>query len=386
MDNAMVISISRYFEPLPDPRSDHTRRHKLIDIVSIAICAVIAGADDFEAIAAFGEAHEEWFRTFLELPSGIPSHDTIWRVFRSLDSQQFERCFRQWTAGLHHLHAGEVIAIDGKQLRRSHDQGAGNNALHLVSAWATHQGLVLGQLKLETKENEIVAVPELLQQLNVTGALVTLDALNCQVKTAQTILDKGGDYLLALKANQPWLYEEVALLFDDLAASGYRAYVHSHAQETDSGHGRIEKRQAWVITDPTWIAQLPAAQRWPNLTALIKLESIRKTKGATDPEHVSRDTRYYIASRPVTAAAVITVIRSHWEIENSLHWVLDIAFREDDARVRKDNGAENFAILRRIALNLIKQDKQVKLGVKNKRLKAAWDHDYLLHLLQLLTS
>jgi len=385
MDNEMVVRISRYFEPLSDPRSDHTRRHKLVDIVTIAICAVLAGADDFEAIAAFGKAHERWFRTFLELPGGIPSHDTIWRVFRSLDSQQFERCFTTWTASLRQLYAGEVIAIDGKELRRSHDHRERASAIHLVSAWATDQGLLLGQLKLDTKENEIVAVPELLQQLDVTGALVTLDALNCQVKTAQTILDKGGDYLLALKANQPWLYEEVSLLFDDLAASGYRAYAHSHAQEIESDHGRLEKRRAWVIADPTWIAQLPAAQRWPKLTTLIKLESERKTKGATD-DHVSHDTRYYIASAPVSAATVITITRSHWEIENSLHWVLDMAFREDDSRVRKDNGAENFAILRRIAFNLIKQDKQLKLGVKNKRLKAAWDHDYLLHLLRSLSN
>jgi len=282
-----------------------------------------------------------------------------------------------------------VIAIDGKQVRGSHDRCLGSSAIHLVSAWATQSGLLLGQVKLDAKENEIVAVPELLQQLDVTGAIVTLDALNCQVKTAQAIVDKNGDYLLALKANQPALHAEVELLFDDLAASGYSAYEHSYSQAVDSGHGRIENRRAWVISDPQWIAQLPAASRWPKLTGLIKIESERRPKGPAidDPDvHISHETRYYITSTKVQAAAVIAITRSHWEIENSVHWILDMAFREDDSRVRKDNGAENLAILRRIALNLIKQDKSVKLGVKNKRLKAGWDHDYLLLLLSNLIN
>jgi predicted transposase YbfD/YdcC len=404
MDDDIAISISRYFEPLPDPRIDRTRRHKLADIVTITICAVIAGADDWEAVASFGRANEEWFGTFLELPGGIPAHDTFWRVFRALDSTSFELCFSEWTSALRRHLASvaseanpgeasvpEVIAIDGKQVRRSHDRCMGSSAIHLVSAWATQSGLVLGQVKLDAKESEIVAVPELLQQLHVAGVIVTLDALNCQVRTAQTIVDKRGDYLLALKENQPALHEEVALLFDDLAASGFSAYEHSFSQTVTSGHGRIETRRCWVISDKTWIDRLPAAQRWPKLTALIKIESQRRIKNAAaatanDPAaHVSRETRYYIASADLDAATVIAITRAHWEIENSLHWILDMAFREDDSRVRKDNGAENFAILRRIALNLIKQEKSVKLGVKNKRLKAGWDHNYLLLLLRNLT-
>lgn len=402
MDDDIAISISRYFEPLPDPRIDRTRRHKLVDIVTIAICAAIAGADDWEAVAAFGRANEEWFRTFLELPGGIPAHDTFWRVFRALDSTSFELCFSDWTSALRRLLAGaaeepaaaakaigEVIAIDGKTVRRSHDRCLGASAVHLVSAWATQSGLVLGQVKLEAKENEIVAVPELLQRLDVAGHIVTLDALNCQVRTAETIIEKRGDYLLALKGNQPALHEEVALLFDDLAASGFTAYAHSFAQTVDSGHGRIETRRAWVISDAEWIARLPAAERWPKLTSLVKIESERRIKNGPESDSApqrSRDVRYYICSAEVDATTVITITRMHWGIENSLHWILDVAFREDDSRVRKDNGAENFAILRRIALNLIKQDKSVKLGVKNKRLKAGWDHNYLLHLLRILTN
>ena len=389
MDDDIAVSISRYFDPLPDPRRDHTRRHKLVDIVTIAICAVIAGADDFEAIAAFGRANEAWFRTFLELPSGIPAHDTFWRVFRALDSKAFEHCFMEWTATLRKLFPGEVIAIDGKQLRGSHDHCNGLRGIHLVSAWATQSGLLLGQVKLDEKENEIVAVPELLKQIDVTGAIVTLDALNCQVKTAQTIVDKGGDYLFALKENQPTLLEEVALLFADLVASGYTAYQHSYSHSVDCGHGRIETRHAMVISDAHWIAQLPAAQRWPHLAALIQIRSERRPKNADSHNptvHLSHETRYYITSATVAAEAVNAIVRSHWEIENSVHWIMDMAFREDDSRVRRDNGAENLAILRRIALNLIKQDKSVKLGVKNKRLKAGWDHKYLLHLLQLLTN
>src|SRR5512139_1142333 len=259
MDDDIAIGISRYFEPLPDPRVDRTRRHKLVDIITIAICAVIAGADDWEAVAAFGRANEAWFRTFLELPGGIPAHDTFWRVFRALDSTSFEVCFSDWTSALRSLLSGErssreVIAIDEKQVRRSHDRCLRSSAIHLVSAWATQSGLVLGQVKLDAKENEIVAVPELLRQLNVAGAIVTLDALNCQVRTAQTIVDMRGDYLLALKENQPALHEEVALLFDDLAASGFTAYEHSFSQIVNSGHGRIETRRAWVITDTEWIA------------------------------------------------------------------------------------------------------------------------------------
>lgn len=383
MDENVAASISQYFAELPDPRRDHTRRHKLVDIVTMAICAVICGADDWEEVAFFAEVREAWLRTFLELPGGIPSHDTFWRVFRALDAGRFEACFQAWTASLRTLVEGEVVAIDGKQLRCSHDQCRGVHALQLVSAWATRSGLMLGQRRLESKENEIVAVPELLAELEVAGCLVTTDAMSCQVKTAQAVLERGADYLLALKGNQPALYEETVQLFDDLAASGDKAYPHTYSKEVNDGHGRIEIRQAWVITDPQWLTLLSSTQRWPHLVALIKLESERRIG---DTKQGSREQRYYISSRTLTAAQAIDATRAHWQIENSLHWVLDMAFREDEARLRKDNGAENFAILRRIALNLLKQDTTKKLGIKNKRLLAGWDQTYLLHLLSLLVK
>lgn len=386
MDDDIGAGIIACFAELPDPRRDHTRRHKLVDIVTMAICAVICGADDWEEVAFFAEVREKWFRTFLELPGGIPSHDTFWRVFRALDSKRFEACFREWTASLRTLVGSEVVAIDGKQLRRSHDECQGVHALQLVSAWATRSGLMLGQRRLESKENEIVAVPELLAELEVAGCLVTTDALRCQVKTAQAVLDRKADYLLALKGNQPALYEETIQLFDDLAASGGKAYEHTYSKEVNDGHGRIEIRKAWVITDLQWLKLLPSTERWPQLVALIKLESERRTVAADGTEQRSREHRYYISSRQLTAAQAIDATRSHWHIENSLHWVLDMAFREDEARLRKENGAENFALLRRMALSLLKQDTTKKLGIKNKRLLAGWDQPYLLHLLGLLVK
>lgn len=383
METDIAAGISQYFQDLPDPRRDHTRLHKLTDIIAIAICAVICGANDSEAMARYGQANEEWFGTFLEIPNGIPAHDTFWRVLRALDAEAFERCFANWSQSLRTLFAGEIIAVDGKQVRRSHDQCEGVGPVHLISAWATQNGLLLGQLREATKENEIVAVPRLLEQLELKGCLVTADAMNCQVQTAQIIVDKQADYLLALKRNQPALYEETELLFDDLAASQGKAYAHSYAREVSSGHGRIEVRQAWVISDAYWLKQLSSTVRWPKLTALIKLERERRNQVTGE---VSHESCYYITSTNLAAADAITATRAHWQIENSLHWVLDVAFREDDSRVRKDNGAENMAVLRRIALSVLKRDKSTKLGINNKRLMAGWNHTYLLHLLSLLIN
>lgn len=382
MEENVAAGISRFFAELPDPRRDHTRRHKLTDIVVMGFCAVLCGAEDYEAIADFAAARQEWFGTFLELPGGIPAHDTFWRVFRALDAAAFERCFQAWTDALRQAVAQEVVAVDGKQLRRSHD-GCAGLPVHLISAWATQNGLLLGQVRQAAHENEIVAVPELLKHLHLEGCLVTADAMNCQVATAQAIVEQQADYLLALKANQPALHDETVLLFDDLEASGGKAYPHTYAREVSPGHGRIEIREAWVISDTQWLKHLPSAARWPKLTALVKLSRERRiqTTGA-----VSREKRYYISSKALPAANAITATRTHWQIENALHWVLDMAFREDESRVRKDNGAENFAILRRMALSTLKRDTTVKLGIKNKRLRAGWDHAYLLHLLRLLTQ
>lgn len=332
-------------------------------------------------------AKERWLRTFLTLPNGIPAHDTFWRVFRALDPVAFERCSRAWVAAVIELHPGQVIAVDGRTLRRSLDRCFGQGPLHLVSAWATANEVVLGQLRVEEKTNEIVAVPALLEQLDVAGCLVTTDALNCQVKTAERIIEKQGDYLLALKENQPALLGEVADLFDDLAASHEQVYAFSTDKTVDSGHGRLETRRVWVIDDPAVMRLLASTDRWPQLRSLIKVESQRRLiAGDQPPTSASVETRYYISSAKGTAAFFNRAVRTHWRIENSAHWVLDMAFREDESRLRKDNGAENMATLRRMALSLLKQDKTVKLGIKNKRLKATWDHDYLVHLLTLMMN
>ncbi len=366
-----------HFAGLSDPRGRPNREHKFIDILVITICAAICGADDWVSVEQFGSAKQAWFASFLELPSGIPSHDTFWRVFRHLDAEQFQECFLQWMASVQKLTEGEVIAVDGKQLRRSHDAGAGKAAIHMVSAWATRNGLVLGQRKVNEKSNEITAIPDLLQKLEISGCIVTIDAMGCQTKIAETILNKGADYLLALKENHALLYEDMVLLFDDLAQSGFTAFPFDQTKSVDKGHGRIEIRQAWTMDAPNLIANLRTTQKWPHLTTLVKVQSERYLDG----KH-SCETRYYISSLKTTAAALLNMTRTHWAIENSLHWVLDIAFREDESRLRKDNGAQNFALLRHIALSLLKQEQSLQVGVKNKRLRAGWDHDYLLSVLR----
>jgi len=369
--------IIEHFSELEDPRQRTNQEHLFIDILAIAICAAICGANDWVAVEHFGIAKRSWFESFLELPNGIPAHDTFWRVFRLLDPEQFQECFLRWIASIQQLTAGEVIAVDGKQLRRSHDAPAGKAAIHMVSAWATTNRLVLGQRKVDEKSNEITAIPELLQALDIRGCIVTIDAMGCQTKIADTIVDQGADYLLALKENHAQLYEDVALLFDDLAQSDFTAYPYATDTTVDDNRGRIEIRQVWTIDDPDLIAALRTTEKWPQLTTLVKVHSERYL----GDKH-SVDTRYFIASLQTTASELLNITRTHWAIENCLHWVLDIAFREDECRLRKDHGAQNFAILRHIALNLLKQDNALKVGIKNKRLRAGWDQDYLLSVLR----
>ena len=371
------IDLVGHFAELEDPRQRQNREHKFIDILVITICAAICGADDWVAVEQFGQAKQSWLETMLELPSGIPTHDTFWRVFRHLDPERFQACFMSWIASIQSLTGGEIIAVDGKQLRRSQDAVAGKAAIHRVSAWASANRLVLGQRKVDDKSNEITAIPQLLEALDLRGCIVTIDAMGCQTEIASTILDQEADYLLALKENHGQLHEDVALLFDDLEASQFTAYPHDVAKTVDGDHGRIEVREAWTITAPELIAALRTADKWPRLAALVKVRTQRYLK-----DKPSVDTRYFIASFPGTAAQLLDGVRTHWSIENSLHWVLDISFREDECRLRKDHGAHNFAILRHIALNLLKQDDRLTVGIKNKRLRAGWDHDYLLSILR----
>lgn len=373
--------IETYFSTLADPRQAMNQDHEFMDILVIAICAVLCGADNWVAVASYGRAKRLFFEQFLALPNGIPEHDTFWRVFRALDPEQFQRCFLEWMRAVRRETEGEVVAIDGKQLRRSYDKQDSRAAIHMVSAWASANGLCLGQRKVDEKSNEITAIPQLLKVLEIAGCVVTIDAMGCQVSIAQTIIDQEADYLLALKENQGNLYADVELLFDDLEESGFTAYDYATDKTVDKDHGRIEVRTVWTLSDPDLIRHLRGADRWPQLTTLVKIQAERYL-----PDENSVEVRYFISSLQSSPQHLLHIARTHWSIENSFHWVLDIAFREDDCRIRKDNGAQNFALLRHLALNALKQEKTAKMGIKNKRLRAGWDNDYLLKVLSTLLA
>ncbi len=375
MEERVSETIEQHFGDLTDPRIDRTKLHKLLDILVIAICAVIAGADNWKDIADFGQAKIDWFKTFLELPNGIPSHDTFNRVFARLDPQEFQNGFISWVSAVSEVIAGQVIAIDGKVLRRSHDRGIGKAAITMVSAWASANRLVLGQVKVDDKSNEITAIPQLLQALEVSGCIVTIDAIGCQTEIAETIIDQQADYVLSLKDNQGNLFEDVHLLFEDLEKSQYKAYTFDYHKTVNKNHGRLEIRECWTISDAEVLRHLRGFMNWKNLLTVSRIRAQRLMG-----EESSCEDRYHIAS--ITGAKrVLWAVRSHWGIENELHWTLDIAFDEDRCRVRKDNGPENFAILRHIALNLLKHEKTCKRGIKGKRLLAGWKEDYLLKVL-----
>lgn len=375
MEERVSATIEQHFGDLTDPRIDRTKLHKLLDILVIAICAVIAGADNWEDIADFGEAKIDWFKTFLDLPNGIPSHDTFNRVFARLDPQEFQNGFISWVSAVSEVIDGQVVAIDGKVLRRSHDRGIGKAAITMVSAWASANRLVLGQVKVDDKSNEITAIPQLLQALEVSGCIVTIDAIGCQTEIAEMIIDQQADYVLSLKDNQGNLFEDVHLLFEDLEQSQYKAYAFDYHKTVNKNHGRLEIRECWTISDEEILRHLRGFENWKNLLTVSRTRAQRLMG-----EESSCEDRYHIAS--ITGAKrVLWAVRSHWGIENELHWTLDIAFDEDRCRVRKDNGPENFAILRHIALNLLKQEKTCTRGIKGKRLLAAWKEDYLLKVL-----
>jgi predicted transposase YbfD/YdcC len=383
MDQPPSASIRDHFAMLSDPRSDHTKQHQLLDIITIALCGVICGAESWVEIEQYGTAKLPWLRTVLALPNGIPSHDTFGRVFAALDPAQFQQCFLGWvravvarTDGC--LTLGQVVALDGKTLRRSHDRANGKAAIHLVSAWATENRLVLGQVKVEDKSNEITALPALLRLLALQGCIVTIDAMGCQTAIAQAIIDRGADYVLALKGNQPALEQAVQAMFAEAQATDFHGLTHDQHTTVEKGHGRIEVRRCWTISAPEYLAYLNEHGRWASLRSIAMVEAER-----TIGETTSRDTRYYISSLTGDAQQVGGAVRDHWGIENKVHWVLDIAFREDDCRVRQGEAAQNFAVLRQVALNLLRQEQTAKVGVKAKRLKAGWDEQYLRQVLQL---
>jgi predicted transposase YbfD/YdcC len=370
------LSLADHFEELVDPRIDRTKKHQLLDIVIIAVCAVICGADDWVGVERFGRAKQSWLGTILELPNGIPSHDTFGRVFGCLNPEQFQHCFINWVQALVEVTCGQVIAVDGKKLRRSHNKRQGKAAIHMVSAWATENRLVLGQLKVDEKSNEITAIPELLQALVIHGCIITIDAMGCQTEIADLIVEQGGDYCISLKGNQGTLHRDVQDLFAYAQEIQFRDVAHDVHQTTDKDHGRLEVRRYTTIFEPEFIQFLDPTGKWAGLRSIGMVETRRELA-----EQISRDTRYFIASLSGNAVEFGHAVRDHWHIENSLHWVLDVAFREDDCRVRQGYAAQNFAIIRHIALNLLRREQTAQCGIKNKRLQAAWDEPYLFKVL-----
>lgn len=366
------------FEGLPDPRMDRTRAHKFVDILVIGLCSTLVGGESFTDMERFGRLREDWLREFLELPGGIPSHDTFNRVFSALDPDAFMGCFSQWIQGVCPNLSDEIVAIDGKALRRALD--AGGTIPYVVSAWASKNGLVLGQVKVDEKSNEITAVPELLNALKLDGAIVTLDAMGCQKKIAENIIDKHADYVLALKGNHETVHDEVKEFFADAVPPGATqcgttaggAHM-DFFQTVEKGHGRIEIRRYWQSTDIGWFED---KEKWKGLASIGMVESIRTEKGKRTIER-----RFYLSSLPLDAERFARAVRGHWGVENSLHWSLDVTFREDDNRARTGNAAQNLASLRRIAINLIKKDRSTNDFIKGKRFAAALNPNFLRHLL-----
>lgn len=369
------VTMVECFEGMKDPRIERCRRHKLIDIVVISICAVICGGEGFTDMEEWGKTQEAWLRQFLELPHGIPSHDTFGRVLARLQPSEFEARFRQWVESVVRLSEGEIVGVDGKTLRRSYDRAAGRSAIAVVSAWARANRLTLGQVRVASESNEITAVPELLRVLDLKGCIVTVDALNTQKETARQIRAQEAEYVLALKDNHPTLHQQVADFLEAAQQGQTLGYEIDTHRTVDGEHGRIETRQYWQVEAPPHLHEY---EQWPDLRSVGFVRATRELK-----DQITTETRYYLSSLPVEAVRFAEAVRGHWAIENSCHWVLDVVFGEDDCRVRTGHAPENLSLIRRIAHNLLAQETSLKRGLQTKRLKAGWDLRYLSKILRL---
>jgi predicted transposase YbfD/YdcC len=381
MADTVNASISEHFQTLEDPRIERTKKHLLLDILIIAVCTLLTGGEGFQDMELFGKSKRQWLQTFLALPHGIPSHDTFGRVFARLNPTRFQECFLSWTRAVAALTQGTLVSLDGKTVRASFDRATAASPLHMVSAWCSQNGgLVMGQLKTDSKSNEITAIPELLQLLAIKGCIVTMDAMGCQTAIAGQIRAQEGDYLLALKSNHKKAYKAIKQHF-------HPHIEHQLAWRTaenffdafDDSHGRTVRRRVWVITD---LKPIPELAKWPDLQSVIVVETIRAAyPGAV----ITSDYRIYISSLIRSATAFVTMIRQHWDIENKLHWSLDVTFNEDRCRIRKDHAAENMVALRHIALNLLRQEHSHRLSLRQKRLLCGLDEHYLLMVLSRAT-
>ncbi|ELS05656.1 transposase [Xenococcus sp. PCC 7305] len=370
--------IEEHFSSLRDPRAEHSIDHLLLDIIVITLCATICGANDWEAIAEYGRTKQEWLKTFLALPNGIPSHDTFARLFARLNPEELQCCFMSWMQAVHQVTNGELLNVDGKTLRGARVAGNNRSFIHMVSVWSATNRLVLGQRKVDEKSNEIRAIPELLKLLEIRGCLVSIDAMGCQTEIAKTIIEQGADYVLALKANQGNLYEDVTQLFDHARRQGWNQFGNQFHSTIDKGHGRLEIRRYAVMGNTEYLL---GANKWSQLKSIGMVESERRLNGQIS----NVEKRYYLLSLECDVKRFANAVRNHWSIENQLHWVLDVSFQEDRWRSCQGYSAENLALIHHIGVNLLSHEKTTKIGIENKRLKAGWDNRYLETVLNCLS-